>query len=296
MIAVSLLLAAVVELKLLLSLIALSLVLSSDIMNMTAERPLILASFFCIFAFMLKQVSDKPTLNTILTPQLLDLYDVNDSIVVIIDVFRATSTMATALYNGATKIIPVDSAELCIEMGKQTGGITAGERDGKVIPGLSYGNSPSEYPRSFIENKTLIITTTNGTKLLHMALKQGAKEIITGSFPNLSAVVSFLKQQNAPVILGCSGWKNRFNIEDTLFAGAIIEEVKDQFTIHCDSSFMANQLYNQHKHNLSEYIKGLTHWHRLAQYGLEADMQYCVSKDVAPSLPIFKNGALINGL
>jgi len=59
---------------------------------------------------------------------------------------------------------------------------------------------------------------------------------------------------------------------------------------------MANQLYNQHKHNLSEYIKGLTHWHRLAQYGLEADMQYCVSKDVAPSLPIFKNGALINGL
>jgi 2-phosphosulfolactate phosphatase len=235
-------------------------------------------------------------LNTILTPQLLDLYDVNDSIVVIIDVFRATSTMATALYNGATKIIPVDSAELCIEMGKQTGGITAGERDGKVIPGLSYGNSPSEYPRSFIENKTLIITTTNGTKLLHMALKQGAKEIITGSFPNLSAVVSFLKHQNAPVILGCSGWKNRFNIEDTLFAGAIIEEVKDQFTIHCDSSFMANQLYNQHKHNLSEYIKGLTHWHRLAQYGLEADMQYCVSKDVAPSLPIFKNGALINGL
>jgi 2-phosphosulfolactate phosphatase len=245
---------------------------------------------------MSKQVSNKPTLNTILTPQLLDLYDVNDSIVVIIDVFRATSTMATALYNGATKIIPVDSAELCIEMGKQTGGITAGERDGKVIPGLSYGNSPSEYPRSFIENKTLIITTTNGTKLLHMALKQGAKEIITGSFPNLSAVVSFLKQQNAPVILGCSGWKNRFNIEDTLFAGAIIEEIKDQFTIHCDSSFMANQLYNQHKHNLSEYIKSLTHWHRLAQYGLEADMQYCVSKDVAPSLPIFRNGALINGL
>ena len=236
----------------------------------------------------------KPSLHTVLTPSLLDLYEVHDSIVVIIDVFRATSTMATALHNGAAKIIPVDSAELCIEMGKQTGGITAGERDGKIIPGLSYGNSPSEYPRSFIENKTLVITTTNGTKLLHMALKQGAKEVITGSFPNLSRVVNFLKEQNANMILGCSGWKNRFNIEDTLFAGAVIEEIKDQFTIHCDSSFMANQLYNMHKADMPNYIKTLTHWHRLAAYGLEEDMLYCISKDVAPSLPIFKNGALID--
>lgn len=237
----------------------------------------------------------KPSLHTILSPQLLDLYNVQDSIVVIIDVFRATSTMATALYNGATKIIPVDSAAHCIEMGKQTGGITAGERDGKIIPGLAYGNSPSEYPRSFIENKTLIITTTNGTKLLHMALKQGAKEIITGSFPNLSRVIAYLKAQNANVILGCSGWKNRFNIEDTLFAGAIIEAIKDQFTIHCDSSFMANQLYNQHKDNIPNYIKTITHWHRLAAYGLENDMLYCVTTDIAPVLPIYKNGALING-
>ena len=238
----------------------------------------------------------KPSLHTVLTPQLLDLYEIKDSIVVIIDVFRATSTMATALYNGATKIIPVDSPEACIEIGNATGGITAGERDGKIIPGLSYGNSPSEYPRSFIENKTLVITTTNGTKLLHMALRSAAKEIITGSFPNFSNVVEYLKAQNAPVILGCSGWKNRFNVEDTLFAGAVIEAVKDQFTIHCDSSLMAQQLYMQQKDNMPEYIKTLTHWHRLAAYGLESDMLYCVTKDIAPSLPIFKNGALINGL
>ena len=74
----------------------------------------------------MSEAKKKPSLHTILTPQLLDLYEVHDSIVVIIDVFRATSTMATALYNGASKIIPVDSAELCIEMGKQTGRITAG--------------------------------------------------------------------------------------------------------------------------------------------------------------------------
>lgn len=236
----------------------------------------------------------KPTLHTVLTPQVLDLYDLKDSVVVIIDVFRATSTMATALFNGASKIIPVDSPELCMEMGRQTGGITAGERDGKIIPGLAYGNSPSEYPRSFIENKTLVITTTNGTKLLHMALRQGAKEVITGSFPNLSRVVEYLKKQDAPVILGCSGWKNKFNIEDALFAGAVIEQVKDYFTIHCDSSAMAMQLYVQNKDHLPEYIQSLTHWHRLAAYGLENDMLYCISHDTAPSLPVFRNGALVN--
>ena len=112
----------------------------------------------------------KPTLYTILSPRLLDIYDVSDSIVVIIDVFRATSTIATALYNGAKRVIPVDAVDKCIAIGKETGGITAGERDGKVIPGLAHGNSPAEYPRSFIEGQTLVLTTTNGTKLLHMAL------------------------------------------------------------------------------------------------------------------------------
>ena len=235
----------------------------------------------------------KPTLHTILTPSLLELYEIKDSVVVIIDVFRATSTMATALFNGASKIIPVDSAEHCIEMGKQTGGITAGERDGKIIPGLAYGNSPSEYPRSFIENKTLVITTTNGTKLLHMALNQGAKEIITGSFPNFSKVVEFLKAQKAPVILGCSGWKNRFNIEDALFAGAVIEEIKDHFTIHCDSSLMAEQMYQLHQNDLYSFARTTTHWHRLSKFGLDKDLEYCVTRNVADVLPQYHDGNLI---
>ena len=126
----------------------------------------------------------KPVLHTLLSPRLLDLYDVNDSIVVIIDVFRATSTMATALYNGAQKVIPVAGVEDCIMIGQKLNAVTAGERDGKIIEGLQHGNSPAEYPRSFIEGKTLVLTTTNGTKLLHMALDKGASEDVTGSFPN----------------------------------------------------------------------------------------------------------------
>jgi 2-phosphosulfolactate phosphatase len=236
----------------------------------------------------------KPFLHTVLSPKLLDIYDINNSIVVIIDVFRATSTIATALYNGATKIIPVDAVDKCIAIGNATpNSITAGERDGKVIEGLQYGNSPAEYPRSFIEGKTLVLTTTNGTKLLHMALKNGASEVITGSFPNLGAVCNFLKQQNKNVFLGCSAWKDRFNLEDTLFAGAVINEVQNYFTIHCDSSLMAQQMYLQHKNDMFSFARLTTHWHRLSQYGLEKDLEYCVTPNTANILPIYKDGSLI---
>jgi 2-phosphosulfolactate phosphatase len=237
--------------------------------------------------------NNKPSLHTVLSPKLLDIYDVSDSIVVIIDVFRATSTIATALYNGATKIIPVDNVDKCIAIGNTTANsITAGERDGKIIDGLQHGNSPAEYSRTFIEGKTLVLTTTNGTKLLHMALNKGVSNVVTGSFPNLSAVVNYLITQNKNVFLGCSAWKDRFNLEDTLFAGAIIEKVKEHFTIHCDSSLMAEQMYLQHKNNLVDFIKHTTHWHRLAKHGLEKDMEFCVSIDVANVLPIYKDNAL----
>lgn len=240
-------------------------------------------------------MNTKPLLHTILSPGLLNLYDVENSIVVIIDVFRATSTIATALYNGATKVVPVASVEDCISIGKRMNAITAGERDGKIIAGLQHGNSPAEYPAEFIKDKTLVLTTTNGTKLLHMALESGASEVITGSFPNLSAVCAHLKNTNKNIILGCSAWKNRFNLEDTLFAGAVISQVRDNFTIHCDSSLMAEDMYNLHKNNMYQFIRKTTHWHRLASYGLEKDLEYCVTANVANVLPVYRHGALIAG-
>lgn len=239
-------------------------------------------------------MNNKPTLFTCLSPALLHLFDLKGSIVVIIDVFRATSTIATALYNGATRVIPVAAVDECKRLGREIeGSITAGEREGKVIEGLQYGNSPAEYPREFIEGKTLVITTTNGTKLLHMAFAQGCSEVITGSFPNLSAVCNYLLQQNKNVVLGCSGWKDRFNLEDTLFAGAVINKIKDSFTIHCDSSLMAEEMYRLHENDMYQFIQKTTHWHRLAAYGLQKDLQYCVSIDVANVLPIYKHGELV---
>ena len=238
-------------------------------------------------------MKNKPTLFTVLSPALFHLYDLTNTVVVIIDVFRATSTIAAAMYNGAARIIPVADVEECKRIGSITdNSITAGERDGKVIEGLQYGNSPAEYPRSFIEGKTLVLTTTNGTKLLHLALESGAADVVTGSFPNLSAVCNHLIALNKNVVLGCSGWKDRFNLEDTLFAGAVISKVKDHFTIHCDSSLMAENMYALHKNDLFNFIQQTTHWHRLSAYGLEKDLQYCVSADVANVLPVYRNGGL----
>lgn len=237
----------------------------------------------------------KPILHTCLSPSLLHLYDVSSSIVVIIDVLRATSTIATALYNGAKNIIPVDSVAECIRIGKQIEGITAGERDGQVAEGLKYGNSPFEYPKAFIAGKTLVLTTTNGTKLLHMALDKGAKSIITGSFPNLTAVCNYLAAQKQNVILGCAAWKDRVNIEDTLFAGAVISRLKDHFDINCDSSKIAETLYDDAKDDLYEFLKtkDASHYHRLNNFGLEKDMRYCLTNDIANVLCIYKDGNLV---
>ena len=239
--------------------------------------------------------NSRPSLYTALSPALLHLYDLNHAIVVIIDVLRATSTIATALHNGAKCVIPVDSVAKCIELGRQIDGITAGERDGKIAEGLQHGNSPFEYPTDFIGGRTLVLTTTNGTKLLHMALDRGAGQIITGSFPNLGAVCDYLLNQHLPVVLACAAWKDRVNIEDMLFAGAVINRVKENFNINCDSSQVAETVYLEAKKDLYEFMKAknASHYQRLSGYGLEKDIRYCLTPDVAPVLPLYENGKLI---
>ncbi len=238
---------------------------------------------------------NKPSLYTCLSPALLHLYDVSSSIVVIIDVLRATSTIATALHNGAKCVIPVDSVSECIRIGKQIDSITAGERDGKVAEGLEYGNSPFEYPTEFINGKTLVLTTTNGTKLLQMALDNNARTIIAGSFVNLTAVCNFLIAQKQNVILGCAAWKDRVNIEDTLFAGAVIHKIKRHFSINCDSSQMAATMYSDAKDGLFEFVKtkNISHYQRLSAYGLEKDIRYCLTEDLANVLVVYDEGKLV---
>jgi len=240
-------------------------------------------------------MTKKPALFTSLSPALIHLYDISDSIVVIIDILRATSTITTALYNGARSVIPVDSISRCVETAKQINGITAGERDGKIAEGLSHGNSPFEYPSEFIGGKTLVLTTTNGTRLLQMALDQKAKEIIIGSFNNLSAVCNHVIEKKQNIILACAAWKDRVNMEDTLFAGAVISRVKQHFHINCDSSHIAETIYKNGANDLFGLLQrnDASHYHRLMNFGLEKDIRYCLSIDTANILPVYQEGHLV---
>lgn len=237
-------------------------------------------------------MSELPKLEVCLSPALLHLYNPENTITVIIDVFRATSTIAAALHNGAQRVLPVAAVDECIAVGNATkNSITAGERDGKVAPGLQYGNSPLEYPKEFIAGKTLVLTTTNGTRLLHMV--NGAREIVTGAFLNLSAICEYLVAQKRPVLLGCAAWKDRFNLEDTLFAGAVVERVAAHFNVNCDSARAARTLAQQAQGAYLDYLKDSSHYHRLSGFGLQKDLEYCTTPDLHPVVPILKGKELV---
>lgn len=234
----------------------------------------------------------KPILETCFSPSLLHLYDLSDRIVVIIDVFRATSTIAAALHQGANEIIPVADVQECIDLGNTLpNALTAGERDGKVAPGLQHGNSPLEYPRDFIEGKTLVLTTTNGTRLLHMCT--GAGEIITGSFLNLGAVCDYLLAQQKNVLLACASWKDRYNLEDSLFAGAVYDRIGEHFSMNCDSTRAAAHLYREAKNDLYGFIQDSSHFLRLSKFGLQYDMEYCCQTDHHNVLVKLQGGKLV---
>jgi len=235
---------------------------------------------------------EKPSLEVCLSPALLHLYDTSGAIVVIIDIFRATSTITAALHNGAKCVIPVASVAECIAIGKSIpGSITAGERDGKIAEGLQYGNSPAEYPPAFISGKTLVLTTTNGTRLLHMI--KGASDIVIGSFLNLHALCQFLLARNKNVLLACASWKDKFNLEDTLFAGAVINEVQNAFNINCDSARAAKHLYAQSGGDFIGFLKDSSHYRRLSAYGLEGDMAYCATPNLHPVVPYLNGREII---
>ncbi len=236
----------------------------------------------------------KPSIHTCLSPALLHLYPVQGSVVVIIDILRATSTITTALQNGAEAVIPVKEVEECVKMGTALKAITAGERDGQVAPGLQYGNSPFEYDEDFIKDKTLVLTTTNGTKLLHMALQMQADQIVIGSFCNVDALCTYLLSLKKNIILGCAAWKDKVNIEDTLFAGAVLHQLKNEFSVQCDASQIAATLYEVAKDDMYAFMKAknASHYHRLTNYGLTKDIQYCLKPNTCNVVPVYKDGKL----
>ena len=167
----------------------------------------------------------KRNLEVCLTPALLHLHDFTESIVVVIDIFRAASSICYGIENGAEAIIPVATIEAC-ESYRHSDCLLAAERNGEVVSGFDFGNSPFSYTKEKVEGKTIVLTTTNGTHAINMSRR--ASKIVIGSFLNIAALCNWLKTQPNDVLLLCSGWKDKVNLEDTLFAGGVVHYLRNE--------------------------------------------------------------------
>lgn len=220
-----------------------------------------------------------PQIETILTPALFHLHHKNldEKQVVVIDILRATTTMVVAYENGAKNVIPVESLEEAFKH-KAPGVILAGERNGVKVDAFDLGNSPQEFTRDVVEGKTIVISTTNGTKAIEACA--GAKYRYISSFRNFTAMVNQLIENNCDVLLFCAGWKDKFNLEDTIFAGAIVEKLGENgFEINDDASIMARSLWQSAKSDLAGFLANASHVKRFKTLHIESDLEVCLKFD-----------------
>ena len=231
-----------------------------------------------------------------LTPSLFPIYSDRTSIVVVVDVLRATSAICTALDLGVESIIPVSTIEDALDYKDNDEYIIAAERNGKIVRGFDLGNSPTEYSNHSLEGKKMVLTTTNGTKAINIAKQDHL--VVTGSFLNLKALTSFLVEMDKGIIILCAGWKNDYCLEDTLFAGALTEQLikNEKFYYDNDSTASSLMLYQKAKDNLFDFLKDSQHRKRLAHLGIETDVRYCLELNKSEVIPILKDDILISHL
>ena len=208
------------------------------------------------------------------TPELIHLHEVKGKLVVVVDIFRATSTMVAALAHGVTEILPFADLESCRAMQAQ-GYLIAGERDGLTAPGFELGNSPVAFLEGNYAGKKLAMTTTNGTLALDKS--KGATEILIGAFPNLKATASYIQSRNLDVLIHCAGWKGRFNLEDSLYAGALVQALSSSHANREDGALAMESLFSLEGGNLATYLSQASHAKRLQNHGIESDIDFCLS-------------------
>tara|TARA_B100000927_G_scaffold86281_1_gene69503 strand:- start:12 stop:728 length:717 start_codon:yes stop_codon:yes gene_type:complete len=235
----------------------------------------------------------KPRVEVCFTPNLFPLHIEDFQVVVVIDVLRATSAICTAFHHGVKKIIPVSKLEEAIEY-KEKGYIVAAERKGKIVPGFDYGNSPFTYMNQNLKNKTLVLTTTNGTRAINTA--KNVESLIIGSIINLNAVCNHLIELKKNVLLLCSGWQNKFCLEDTICAGAITDQLlkSGDFLIENDSSIASKYLFLSAKDNYFGYLKASSHRKRLKKLNLNQDIKYCLTPNQTNVVPRREKNYLIS--
>ncbi|MCH8903305.1 MAG: 2-phosphosulfolactate phosphatase [Bacteroidetes bacterium] len=232
----------------------------------------------------------KNKIDVCLSPALLHLFALKDRISVVIDIFRASSTICTALAHGATKIIPIVATDER-ENYNENDYLFAAEREGKKVDGFDFGNSPFEYMDGKVKDKVIVFTTTNGTKAITQSMQ--AAEIVMGSFLNITVLCNWLKSQERDLLLLCSGWKEMLSFEDILFAGAVVSRLKTDFEIESDAALVSKDLYKQHENDLLSAVKNSSHFHRLSKLGVEKDIEYCLMTDQTDVIPIWKEDGLV---
>ena len=220
-------------------------------------------------------------IEVVLSPALLHLSDIKDKNVVVIDILRATSTICTAIHEGAEAVKAVKDIEQAKGLGSK-GYLTAAERNGQKLDGFDMGNSPFECMDGAVKGRKIALTTTNGTKCIEAAANDGAANVLSGSFLNLEATADWLLKDGRDVVLFCAGWKDSFNLEDTLYAGAMAKTLSDKTNclIDCDAALMSIDLYNMAKENLMDYLTKSSHYKRLSHLHHDEDMVYCLQKSI----------------
>lgn len=229
-------------------------------------------------------------LDVCLTPDLLHLHTVENTIVVVADIFRATSCMVTGFAHGVKSIVPVATIDECRQL-QQRGYIGAAERNAQTIEGFELDNSPFSYMNENLFGANIAMTTTNGT--LAITKSRQAVKVLVGAFLNLEAIARYLRTQQYDVLVLCAGWKGRVNLEDTLFAGALAERLKDNYMLLEDSALMAQRLYVDAAGNTLSYLANSSHIRRLQRLGIQKDITYCLQEDLYDVVPVLRGSALV---
>jgi len=235
----------------------------------------------------------KRKLETCFSPALFESGENHDSIVVIVDILRASSAICTAFANGAAAIIPVADVSEAKDY-KARGYLLAAERDGYVLDFADFGNSPFNFTKDKVEGKTIVYSTTNGTGIINLA--SSAYMTVVGSFLNIGALTQWLIKQERNVLIFCAGWKNRFNIEDTVCAGAIAEKLmkSNLYSTVCDSTLAAMDLWSLARPDLPGYIEKAAQRTRLRDKKLDDCIEFCLTSDYTDKIPVMKNGVLVD--
>lgn len=242
----------------------------------------------------MSEVSNPNTVEVCFSPKLFkEILTKGNFSVVLVDILRATTSLCTAFQNGVKSIIPVATLEEAKQL-KEQGFLVASEQDGKKLDFADFGNSAFSFTPENVTGKTIVYCTTNGTRALEVA--KTADQILIGSFLNLSALTERIIQQKKNIVILCSGWKNKFCLEDALFAGALAEKVlqNPQFVTVCDSAQAAMDLWKVAAADLPVYLEKAAHMHRLKKLGLDDVIPYSFMIDQMKVVPFFNGKEIIN--